>query len=254
MTMHAYIPSGGLMGKIKRQAVRRLGKVALKVELDRPLVSFSFDDFPKSAAEAGAQILERHGWRGTYFAGGSFAGGENHLGRMYEIGDLKRLHAAGHEIACHTFSHIDIAQSSLEQVEAEIDRNRAVLTACGFDAPFETFAFPYGEASLPAKQALSARFRALRGVKPGINRGIADRALLTAVPLDGGETGLKRALDWISEAKREPGWLIFYGHDVREAPSEWGCTPHFLETVCQAVADMGAEVATIARALDRVEA
>ena len=254
MTMHAYIPSGGLIGKIKRQAARRLAKHALPIELDRPLVSFSFDDFPKSAAEAGADILESHGWRGTYFAGGGFAGGENHLGRMFEIGDLKRLHASGHEIACHTFSHIDIAQTPLSEVEAEIDRNRAFLDACGFETAFETFAFPYGEASPAAKTALSQRFRALRGVKPGINRGVADRALLTAVPLDGGEQGLKRALQWIEEAKRQPGWLIFYGHDVRETPSEWGCTPDFLKTVCKGVEDAGADVATIARALDRVTA
>ncbi len=254
MTAHAYIPSSGLMGKLKRQAARRLAKAPMRIELEAPLVSFSFDDFPKSAGEAGAEILERHGWRATYFTGGGYAGGENHLGRMYEIGDLKRLHAAGHEIACHTFSHIDVGQTPLEEVEAEVDRNRTYLDACGFDAPFRTFAFPYGEASPAAKQSLLKRFQALRGVRPGINRTWADRGLLTAVPLDGGEAGLQRALAWIEEAKRQPGWLIFYGHDVREAPSEWGCTPAFLETVCSAVADSTAEVDTIAGALARIDA
>ena len=254
MTVQAYIPSGGLVGKLKRQAARRLAKLPLTVTLERPLISFSFDDFPKSAGEAGARILERHGWRGTYFTGGGYAGGENHLGRMYDIGDLKRLHSDGHEIACHTFSHIDVGQTALEEVEAEVERNRSFLTACGFDTPLETFAFPYGEASPTAKLALGIRFRALRVVRPGINRGTADRGLLMAVPLDGGEAGLKRALSWIEEAQRNPGWLIFYGHDVRENPSEWGCTPDFLETVCRAVSETGCDVLTINRALYRVGA
>jgi len=254
MTLQAYLPSSGLIGKLKRQAARRLAKAPMRIALDRPLVSFSFDDFPKSAAEAGAEILERHGWRGTYFASGGFAGGENHLGRLYEIGDLKRLHANGHEIACHTFSHIDVTQTALAEVVAEVDRNRAYLEACGFEAPFETFAFPYGEASPAAKQALSERFKALRGVRPGINRDGADRALLNAVPLDGGATGLKRALAWIAEAQHRPGWLIFYGHDVRQAPGKWGCTPAFLDSVCSAVAESGAQVETLTNALKRIEA
>lgn len=252
MTIQAYIPSGGLVGKLKRQAARRLSKLPLQIALEKPMVSFSFDDFPKSAGEAGAQILERHGWRGTYYTGGGYAGGETHLGRMYDIGDLKRLHANGHEIACHTFSHIDVGRTALEDVEAEIERNRKFLTACGFEGALETFAFPYGEASPAAKQALGKHFRVLRGVRPGINRGTADRGLLMAVPLDGGGAGLKRALNWIEEATRNPGWLIFYGHDVREAPSEWGCTLDFLETVCRAVAKSGAEVHTINCALDRI--
>ncbi len=252
MGVEAYIPSGGLIGKLKRQAVRRLAKSPLAISLERTLVSFSFDDFPRSAAMAGADILERHGWRGTFFAGGGFAGGENHLGKMFDIADLKRLHGDGHEIACHTYSHIDIAKTPITDVEAEIDRNRAFLDACGFDAPFQTFAYPYGEASLAAKRALTRRFNVLRGVRPGINRGIADRALLFAVPLDGGERGLRRALQWIENARRNPGWLIFYGHDVREQPGPWGCTPQFLETVCLAVADAGFDVDTIAGAYERL--
>ncbi len=254
MTLQAYLPSGGLIGKLKRQAARRLAKAPMRIALERPLVSFSFDDFPKSAAVEGAEILERHGWRGTYFASGGFAGGENHLGRLYDIGDLKRLHANGHEIACHTFSHVDVAQTALSDVVAELDRNRAYLDASGFEAPFTTFAFPYGEASPAAKQALSDRFRALRGIRPGVNRDGADRALLFAVPLDGGQAGLMSALKWIEDVKTRPGWLIFYGHDVRENPGPWGCTPAFLETVCTAISESGADVDTIAGALDRIEA
>ena len=112
----------------------------------------------------------------------------------------------------------------------------------GHEAPLTSFAFPYGEASPAAKRALLGRYSLLRGVRPGINRGHADRALLKAVPLDGGREGIARALDAVRSCVRAPGWLIFYGHDVSDQPGPWGCTPQFLQTVCTLAADLGCTV------------
>lgn len=254
MTDTPYIPASGAVGKLRRIAARTLAVTPMRIALHRTIVSFTFDDFPKSAAEAGAAILEARGWRGTYFASGRFAGGETHLGAMFDAGDLSRLHAAGHEIACHTFGHGDSASLGAAATASDCTRNRAVLSAAGHDAPLETFAFPYGEASPGTKRALMTTYRALRGVRPGVNRGRADRALLKAVALDGGAAGLDQALDWIEDAAIKPGWLIFYGHDVRDRPGEWGCTPEFLQTVCDAVKGAGFEVRTMRDALDRIDA
>jgi hypothetical protein len=74
------------------------------------------------------------------------------------------------------------------------------------------------------------------------------------VPLDGGPAGLDQALDYVEDAALTPGWLIFYGHDVRAEPGPWGCTPAFLETVCDAVARAGFEVLPMNTALDRIDA
>lgn len=253
MTETPYSPASGLTGKLRRLAARTLGVAPLEIALEQTLVSFTFDDFPKSAATAGAPLLEAHGWRGTYFAAGGFAGGQTHLGTMFDAGDLIRLRDAGHEIACHTFAHADSAAIGAAATIADCARNRAFLDAAGHDAPLETFAFPYGEASARAKPALLGQYRALRGVRPGVNRGKADRGLLKAVPLDGGAAGLERALDWIEDAALKPGWLIFYGHDVRDTPGQWGCTPDFLQTVCSAVARAGFDVLPMRSALDRID-
>ncbi|MGJ3230447.1 MAG: polysaccharide deacetylase family protein [Oceanicaulis sp.] len=252
--MTVYIPASGVTGKLRRIAARTLAVRPMKIALERTIVSFTFDDFPKSAAVAGAEILQARGWRGTYFATGAFAGGETHLGRMYETADLIRLDAAGHEIACHTFSHSDSAAQGDQATAADCARNRAFLRLAGHDGALETFAFPYGEAAVRAKPRLLETYRALRGVRPGVNRTGADRGLLKAVPLDGGEAGLERALDWIEDAALKPGWLIFYGHDVRAEPGPWGCTPAFLERVCETVARARFEVLPMRAALDRIKA
>ncbi|MFW6412788.1 MAG: polysaccharide deacetylase family protein, partial [Oceanicaulis sp.] len=239
--MTVYTPAGGVAGKLRRLAARTLATAPMRIELAHTLVSFTFDDFPKSAAQAGAAALEKRGWRGTYYASGGFAGGETHLGRMYDAGDLARLHGAGHEIACHTFAHGDSAAMGPAETEADCARNRRFLELAGHDGALESFAFPYGEAAVGAKSALLKRYRCLRGMRPGVNRTGADRGLLKAVPLDGGEAGLKRALNWVEDAALKPGWLIFYGHDVRGAPGPWGCTPDFLDTICHTVERAGFE-------------
>jgi hypothetical protein len=42
---------------------------------------------------------------------------------------------------------------------------------------------------------------------------------------------IERALD---ETQINNGWLIFYGHDVADAPSSYGCSPRLLNQALQA--------------------
>lgn len=248
-----YTPASGLSGKLRRAAARLLARAPLSIALDRPIVTFSFDDFPKSAATLGAARLEQDGWRATFFASGCFAGAKTHHGQMYDAGDLHRLAGAGHEIACHTFSHVDAGAVSAQDFATDATRNHAFLEACGHEASLEIFAYPYGEATPGAKRALAGRYRALRGVRPGVNRGRADRALLKSTPLDGGLPGLQAAIDAVRDASRAPGWLIFYGHDIQDRPTPWGCTPDFLDAVADAVKASGARVLPMGAALDVIE-
>ena len=43
---------------------------ALDTHLEEPVVSFTFDDFPRSALTVGGRVLRAHGWAGTYFTAG----------------------------------------------------------------------------------------------------------------------------------------------------------------------------------------
>ncbi|MCW5725631.1 MAG: polysaccharide deacetylase family protein [Maricaulaceae bacterium] len=252
MTPAPYIPSAGPLGRLARLQARFTARDPLRIALDRPLVSVTFDDFPKSAAIAGRAALEKHGWSGTWFASAGFAGTVTHHGPMFEAADIASLAAAGHEIGCHTFGHGDAARMSEAELLKDAGRNADALMAMGASGFFRSFAFPYGEASPAAKRALGARFGALRGVRPGINRDGADRLLLCAVGIDGGAAGVARALDFIELAAERPGWLIFYVHDVQDEPTPWGCTPQELADVLAAVAESGAGVLPMAAALDAV--
>ena len=55
-------------GKYRRILSSALYRRTVKMQNADPLISFTFDDFPRSALEAGGQILRAHGVRGTYYA------------------------------------------------------------------------------------------------------------------------------------------------------------------------------------------
>jgi hypothetical protein len=47
------------------------------------------------------------------------------------------------------------------------------------------------------------------------------------------------------------GWLIFYGHDVVETPSPYGCTPRMLRDALEAAARRKMPIVNVAEALRR---
>lgn len=89
-----------------------------------PLVSFTFDDFPRSAFLAGGQILAARGARGTYYVAPGLRDTSNHLGEMFSERDLHGLVAAGHELASHTLSHASSWAMSTQEYEVEITRGK----------------------------------------------------------------------------------------------------------------------------------
>jgi peptidoglycan/xylan/chitin deacetylase (PgdA/CDA1 family) len=135
----AYQPDRSLKGKLRRRLVRLSHRRPLAVAPTRPMVSFAFDDAPLTAARAGAELLEARGVRGTYFVSAGLSGTDAPMGVCAKAADYHRLAEAGHEIACHTHSHLDCGRSSGAEVLADVERNERVLLAWSLEAP-RTFA------------------------------------------------------------------------------------------------------------------
>jgi len=88
-----------------------------------------------------------------------------------------------------------------------------------------------------------------RGIVPGVNSGDVDLQFLRAMPLINRQmdhVGIERAFD---AAETNNGWLIFYGHDVTEKPSPWGCSPGLLNLALEVAARRKIPVLTMAEAL-----
>jgi peptidoglycan/xylan/chitin deacetylase (PgdA/CDA1 family) len=232
-----YLPDMSLKGKIRRRITRFADRKPLPRFAGR-YVSFTFDDFPKSAAIHGARELEEQDLRGTYYACAGQMGETAHFGEIFGPDDLERLRAKGHEIGCHTENHVDCAATDLKTVSEEVRRNQTALAKLGV-AGMDAFAFPYGDVSFATKHALSMQYATLRGVQPGVNQSGTDANQLLSVAIEGGIQQSKYALSFLDKLEEKAGWLIFYTHDVRDNNSNWGCTPQLLRLVIQQARSRG---------------
>ncbi|HEV2186265.1 MAG TPA: polysaccharide deacetylase family protein [Stellaceae bacterium] len=224
---------------IAAKLARELGGILrtrpAKIEWPGGVVSFTFDDFPRSAWVNGGTILEQFGKRGTYYAAMGLAGTDSDLGKMFGADDLRAAHAQGHEIACHTYSHRDCCHASPAEITAEIARNATALAEVIAGVSLDNFAYPFGGVSLTAKNALGDRFASCRGTGRGINRGTVDLSDLRSSSIYSRDFDRQALCRLIDDARAASGWVIFYTHDVTEAPSPFGCTPEqFLSIVAYA--------------------
>jgi peptidoglycan/xylan/chitin deacetylase (PgdA/CDA1 family) len=245
-----------LKARVSNRLARDFLGTPLHLPADRPMVSFTFDDVPQSAATVGAPLLEDHGGHGTFYVAGGlvnrWSGDWNDNG--IDGSQITVLHRNGHEIGCHTFSHRVVAEFSAAAMDQEIAANRACLQALDASIRLDNFAYPYGLAALGHKTRLRAAFRSSRGILPGVNHGLTDLHFLRATPLISVQidrAGIDRMFD---TAIATGGWLIFYTHDVAASPSIYGCTPDLIRHALGAALARKMPIVSVAEALRRAGA
>lgn len=246
-----YCPDRSLPAKIKRRMTQ--WRVAKKLgPLPHSMITFSFDDFPKSAADTGAEIMDMISAPAIYYACSGLARQTNLTGELYDETDLVALEDAGHEIGAHTHTHLDCAAAPLETTLEDIQQNLDLLKEMGVKHPVRHFAYPYGETTVPLKQELQARFETCRGILPGQNKAHGDKLQLRAMELTSDEATTDRALAAIETAMQSETWLHIFTHDVRDTPSPFGTTPYALKQITKAARDSGLPIVTPSTAMKQI--
>lgn len=243
----AYEPSRSLSAKISRRVTPFLARRIIPVNLTRPLVSFTFDDCPKSAITHGVKPLEAEGWKSTIYVSGGLLGQTNHHGKQIDANDVRALHNKGHEIGGHTWSHIDAQALGAQSYIDDIDRNQDFIRSLGVPA-FRTFAYPYGQTQPAIKRLLENKFCGMRGINPGFHRKDVDLNQIKSTPLFSGDC-LASAHKMIGHISEAPAWITFFSHDIRSDHSPWGCTPAEFQGIIDAVKDIGADVMPVDQAI-----
>lgn len=232
-------------------SARHFQRRTAKVSLDRAIVSFSFDDFPKSAATTGARVMDERGVRATFYATAGNMGRIVDGQRQYDAEDLVRLSETGHEIGCHTATHPHLADAPRSRIRDEYAANRDLLRALGHGKALRTHAYPYGDVSPDLKREAGHWFAASRGIRPGLNVGTIDLALLDCVSMEPHILAARSARAWIDLAVRRNAWLIFLTHDVAADHTRFGTDPDTLAGIVDHALAAGAEILPVADALDR---
>jgi peptidoglycan/xylan/chitin deacetylase (PgdA/CDA1 family) len=211
-----------------------------------PIVSFTFDDFPRSALASGGEILERFGVRATYYVAMGLMGTQNNLGEQFLPTDLHSLIERGHELASHSFGHRSARKTPMSAFLKDVEQGaKAIQENIGI-SPSNSFAYPYGEVTLAVKGRLGPRMGSCRGTIGGLNGPAVDLNLLRSNRLYGDVDQLDAAQRLILENEKRRNWLIFYTHDVAANPSPYGCTPALLEEAVSFAVKRGARIRTVA--------
>lgn len=243
MMQWTYVPSRTLPAKVHRRVTMWRKANHAFVAPDRPVVTFTFDDFPKSALN-GADIIEKHGGRAGFYACTSFMGQRSPvMGEMFDAATLAELRERGHEVGAHTHSHLDCARAHLGVIERDIGENLVALAEAGHDETVSAFAFPYGETSYVAKQWVGDVFATGRGILPGVNAGDVDRSQLRAVELGASAMHRRRAMAALESCIEAKAWLFFFTHDVGVTPTSYGAPADLIEELAVRAVDAGAVLA-----------
>lgn len=233
-----------------RNSWRYLFKRPFTIKTNVPIISFTFDDFPRSAVGSGGTILESSECRGTYYASLGLMGKHAPTGEMFLEEDLHTLLSKGHELGCHTFDHSHSWETRPSVFANSVAANQAALDKLFPGLRFGTFSYPISTPRLQTKRIIGQRFMCCRGGGQTFNTGTVDLGYLAAFFLEKSRDNLP-AIEYVVEQNRQArGWLILATHDVSDNPTPYGCTPHFFEAVVRAATESGARILPVAEALE----
>ncbi len=228
-----------------RWVTPHVGARMARLAAGRRCISFSFDDFPRSAARLGAEVVEAQGVHATYYVAMGLMTEQTSAKDAFTREDLLKVSAGGHELGCHSHSHLDLMTSRMQTIDEDLDRNQASFAGLQPGRPLSHFAYPYGRLRPSLKARLGERFASMRSIFPGLHRDRVDLNLLKGNKLYSSGGHVDQALRLIDQVAQGGGWLILYSHDVSDRPTGFGVTPRDLERVLRASAAAGAEVLPI---------
>jgi glycosyltransferase involved in cell wall biosynthesis/peptidoglycan/xylan/chitin deacetylase (PgdA/CDA1 family) len=234
----------------RRRAARLSFRRLHAIRLQQPLISFTFDDFPRSALLVGGPILKRFDLRATYYASLGLMGRDTATGQMFVPDDLRTLFEQGHELGCHTFAHCDSWDTEPAEFEHSVIENHDELVKLLPGAEFKTFSYPISLPRPRTKAKIVDYFQCCRGGGQTLNVGNVDLNQLSAYFLEKSRHNIQQVKDLIDRNRQVHGWLIFATHDISDSPTPFGCTPEFFEEIVRYAVSSGARILPVADALE----
>ncbi|HKX20598.1 MAG TPA: polysaccharide deacetylase family protein [Nitrososphaeraceae archaeon] len=109
---------------------------------DKKVVILNFDDGRKSQFTEAKPILDKYGFKATFYVVCGYLG--NKPGYMNWT-EIQQLSAEGHDIESHTMNHRNLSDSSKKSLEFQIGESKACLQEHGIKAT--SFAYPFDQGS-----------------------------------------------------------------------------------------------------------
>ena len=243
-----------IRGRYVRTAARLLFRRPVKLTPQAPYISFTFDDFPRSALLTGGTILKSFGLVGTYYASFGLMGRQAPVGQIFLPEDLREFQRQGHELGCHTFAHCDAWETETGVFEDSLRKNQLALSKLVNGACFKTLSYPINPPRARTKRNIAKYFMCGRGGGQTFNVGTADLNYLRAFFLEKSRNRPDVVKSLIDHNQRARGWLIFVTHDVCKNPTPFGCTPEFFEEIVGYAVASGARILPVIKVWEALRA
>lgn len=156
--------------RIRTLTASELAAAIGRGERPRDAVVLTFDDGYADAATTALPLLRKYGAHGTFYVSSGFVGTPRHL----TWGQMRTMHAAGMEIACHGTEHLDLST---------LDRAGQLREAAGCKRRFarwlgspasDTYAYPAGKYDATTFAIMrELGMRAAFTERPGVVRDLA---------------------------------------------------------------------------------
>lgn len=245
--------SSRVYGWYKRNAAEPVFKRTVALSLSRPLISFTFDDYPQSAIRIAGTILKDQGARGTYYVSLGLLDTDAPAGRLCTAEDVVRTAEEGHEVGCHTYQHCHSWDTDAKMYERSIEQNKEAIGKMIPGSTFRSFSYPIALPRPSVKRVCGKHFASSRGGGQAFNSGRTDLNQLSAFFLEKVNGDRSPVTDIIERNKRANGWLIFATHDVCPQPSPYGCTPEFFSDVVKYAAQSGSRILPVGEAVGLIQ-
>lgn len=222
-------------------------------QLNRALVSLTFDDGWRSIYTNGLPALKKYGLVSTqYLNSEPIVGGYPDYMTYQMVKDYK---TQGSELAWHTRSHADLAKLSATSIGTELNIPAAFLSGIGDTAgTFKNFATPFGSYNATAITEIKKFYGSHRSTDVGYNsKDNFDRYNIkvqnitkTTTPAD--------VQGWINQAATTKTWLVIVYHEVDAGAADptYAVTPTNLDAELNIVKQSGLAVKTIEQALAEI--
>lgn len=238
-----------IRNRLQRELSLRCHQRKTVLPLAAPVVSFTFDDFPRSALTEAGSILRSHGYIGTYYTSFGLMGSLAPTGQIFSEEDLPEFIRQGHELGCHTYHHCHSWDTPPVEFEASIRRNQQALRKLLPGGRFHSFSYPISGPRPKTKQLVARHYEMARGGGQTFNSQSTDFSFLKAFFIEQSRDNLDAIKQTVDAAVAANGWLIFATHDVEPTPTQFGCTPGLFKHVVEYVSSSGAKVLPVGQAL-----
>ena len=225
-----------LLRESKTRFLQSFANNRINIQLEKPIISFTFDDVPRTALVNGIPILDQYNIKATYYVAmglSCFQSSNNELEAYLDPDDILELHRNGHDIACHTYSHYMLKTGTAKDLAHDADKNVRKLKALLGTTSIEHFSYPFGQVNFKEKKLLANSYKTMRSSRPGINTSKTDMHLLRATSIYNPTFEKNKLIKIIEDAERQRGWLIFYTHGVNNKPDAYSCKTEQLQWVIQ---------------------